>query len=235
MTSPTVTLLRTIALTLLVAAFATPELIAASSQENLTPREKEREELRDLFTIAANHRAGSENAEAWERLVSEAEKAVGDEMPTVLNEDQNGYSSEFVAWANERGMSPDEAAYYALIGRGMRVKALAYARDERAIPLFNRALHSPDDLVSAAAVVGLVFLEQVEAIPAIELESKRSSEIGKIFGTYLLVLDHPDAREAAVRMIDNEYVIASLEDSLDDHGPERILFQAEINLFELER
>lgn len=105
-------------------------------------------------------RLGDKNEIYWDYLVSEANVALGSTAPDYTDYNAQGHavtqpSSEFEAWVNSTGVSPEKASEESLYYYPARIAILGWSRDPRAVTYLREGLSSRNYMIQIAAAKGL--------------------------------------------------------------------------------
>ena len=122
------------------------------------------------------------------------------------------YAAAFLRWANRSGVSPDEAAGYAMNVAPLDVFLMALTDDPRGRDLLRKGVASPNFMVVYRAAWGLARLRDRSAVPPIiAVADALPLQAGEMVARALLLfLDSPEAQAAADRLIKDEPVRVAL-------------------------
>ncbi|HEX4231079.1 MAG TPA: HEAT repeat domain-containing protein [Bryobacteraceae bacterium] len=176
---------------------AIPDL---EKQFSLTQDEASREAIASVLVRLGGDKEGT----YWDYLVTGALSVIDSDAPNPVDYDSKGNlipgpAPEFVAWAKSHGLKPDAAETAATLDSPGKVLYLGESRDQRAIPLLQRALSSPNFMIETFAAQGLEKLQSKASIPLIIEACRRApaGAAGQIAAFSLARFDDPVAKNAA--------------------------------------
>lgn len=152
-------------------------------------------------------RLGDKNEIYWDYLVSEANVALGSTAPDYTDYNAQGHavtqpSSEFEAWVNSTGVSPEKASEESLYYYPARIAILGWSRDPRAVTYLREGLSSRNYMIQIAAAKGLAEIGDQNSIPLIvEACRKAPSEVAAAIAESLVYFDDESAQAAVDRYI----------------------------------
>lgn len=140
---------------------------------------------------------GDKNSMYWDYLVKEASPAWESDAPTVIkSNDQDGPSTEFIAWAAAHNVTTDDALT-TMSELAMKVAYLAETEDPRGIPFLRKTLFSPYVFSQAFAAKGLAALHDDKSIPLmIKACQKSPPAAAGVIAASLVYFDDPRAQAA---------------------------------------
>ena len=146
----------------------------------------------------------------WNYLSERAEDVLKDTLPLSAIFDADGQqratrSEAFGQWASRQQLASGDALEKGTILDPTLFALLASTRDRRAIPLLERALSSDNYLLHVGASIGLVELDDPDAISRIPSVLKRDPpSISRIIAGVLAWSSNPDAQQAAATYLPKE-------------------------------
>jgi HEAT repeat protein len=171
---------------------------------------------------SALYKLGDKNDIYWGYMVRQATLAAERDAPFPHSYDaggkmEDGYPSDFIAWANAHNTSPQSSEKATWDGYG-RILLLAMTEDPRAIPVLRQALHSPDQVIESGAAKGLAELQDKDSIPLI-IEACRTAPAdgAALIADSLVYFDDPRAQSAADAYLPKEKAEA-LREYVKAHG-----------------
>jgi HEAT repeat protein len=124
-------------------------------------------------------RIGQKDEAYFDELAKYARAAIASTAPLAIELDKDGnpitdhLNPAFVQWCNDNQLLL-EPCKRTVSSYGIDVLLLAQAKDRRAVPLLRQALAVTDPAIVNGAVMGLAWLNDVESIPLIASNLRRS-------------------------------------------------------------
>lgn len=164
----------------------------------------------------------------FEYLVTEAEKALSNDMPwpTLYDKDGNKKSKtldslnpEFLKWCEKHNVDPADAFHAAYYEIPVPWYHLAAAGDPRTYGLLIKGLRSPNPMIVTCASHGLARLQDPRAIDEIILASYRAPlEARYAIAESLLYFPNEKAQQAADEIIVDKKSLSELKKQIQAKG-----------------
>lgn len=168
---------------------------------------------------------GAQDERYFTYLENRAKAALSGGIPFPHHYDEQGrlvtdsLNPDFVAWAEQNGMSVGEAYQKATQEDVGAVMMLAWGADRRAAPVLLQALASPNYFVATVAAQGLARLELRSAVPMIiEAAEAAPLEPRQAIASWLLYFPEERAQSAAARLIDDADRLALEQRAAEKRG-----------------
>ena len=183
---------------------------AATSEEELFA------EIVKSKLAAALLRLGAPDRGYWDLLSTRAQVAVDRDFPPMREDrdkqqDVDGVSPEFLAWAKAQGLSPEKASFDAFYGDPASLMEVAATKDPRALPLLREGLRSRSPILQLASADGLAALRDKASLPLLLAAVDRPGEVPNSMASALVYFDDPEAQRIAAAHLSPAVLKEALE------------------------
>lgn len=190
---------------------------ALPALESLFARARERPEKEQVaFKLVLS---GVQDAEYFDYLAEDAQKAVDNAIPSPYPLDDNGFavgtvpSDKFLAWCKEHGMEPEQV--YLELQPSSGLILLSRTGDPRAFDLFVQGLKSENPATAKLAADGLALIGDERAIPVIVAAVEGSSTEQQMhFANALVFFESAEAHRIAREILKDPRILNRLTDLL---------------------
>lgn len=161
----------------------------------------------------------------WSVLVKRAQEIVDSQAPYPLVYDETGksirgkVSPEFLQWAKNQNVSPDDAFNQQLGSFPLELFFMAEVGDPRGLPILRKGLISSNYTIRVMAARGLALLQAKDSIPLIiEAAQHAPSEIRWAIAEPLVAFSDPKAQAAAEDLILDQNLLNDVKQRVKEKG-----------------